>query len=485
MRFDGSWYNAARVRANVSGSGRENRIMRVSGAWTAVAAALAVAGGAAAQDGGTDMKTVDGGKYVIPAAPDCGLQQAIDFTPPGGTLALPKGTYVLQRSLVLHDDMTLLGAGADTVLTILPEPPCSELADDAEKGATAIRVKDPKGFKVGMQVTVRSAEKNAWDETFAIVTGRDANTLTLDTPMRHTYAAAKVGQTGNLFPAIMAEGRKNVTIDSVRIVGPARQPMFNRFVLDAIHLVRCENVLITRCIVERWHSDGFSVQGGRNARVMDNVARRCAGHGFHPGTGLQDSFWSGNVGEENGAFGLYYCWDNKRVIVSHNTFARNATYGVGRLGDGRDTDCLVYDNVLESNGAAGVHSGMFGDCKLNFIYGNKIIDNSTRQPGPGVLLQKSSQTVVAMNEVFCNGPQPMPYAGIEELGDGTNGNYIVANAVRGYRDKVLKRGKDTVVEAEYPGSIPPDRLAVLDGLLARDRANWEDWKTNGRKQVEQ
>lgn len=454
---------------------------RIGGAVVSVLAAAAVA---AAQQTAPAAATVDGAKYVADHLPDFGFQRAIDDTPPGGVLVMPKGTFVLKRSLMLHSDMTLLGAGADTVLTILPEPPCSALAADAEKGATSVKVADPKGFKVGMQVTVRSAEKNAWDETFAIVTARDGDVLTLDKPMRHTYAAAKTAQTGNLFPAIMAEGCKNITIDSVRIVGPDKQPMFNRFVLDAIHLVRCENVLITRCIVERWHSDGFSVQGGRNARVMDNVARKCAGHGFHPGTGLQDSFWSGNVGEDNGAFGLYYCWDNKRVIVSHNTFARNGAYGVGRLGDGRDTDCLVYDNVLEHNGAAGAHIGMWGECRLNFIYGNKIIDNSTRKPGPGILLQKSSQTVVARNEVFYNGDPPMPYAGIEELGDGTNGNYIVGNAVRGYRDKVLKRGKDTVVEDDYPGSIPPDRLAVLDDLLARDRKNWEDWKANGRIQIE-
>ncbi len=294
--------------------------------------------------------------------------------------------------------------------------------------------------------------------------------------MRHTYRAAKGGQTGNLFPAIMAEDRKNVTVDSLRIEGPARMPMFNRFVLSAIHLVRCENVLIARCTVEGWHSDGFSVQGGRLARVMDNAARRCAGHGFHPGTGLQDAFWSGNVGEDNGAFGLYYCWDNKRVIVSRNVFRRNGTYGVGRLGDGRDTDCLVFDNLLEANGAAGAHSGMWGECRLNFIYGNRIVNNSTKQPGPGVLLQKSSHTVVAKNEIVFTGAPPMPYAPIEELGDGTNLNYLVGNVVKGYRDPILKRGKDTVVETEYPGSIPPDRLKVLEDLLARERANWEAWR---------
>jgi len=463
---------------NLAADGRGGGTM-----WWALALGLALAvraavGGEVKQQMRSEV--IDASRFVDATAPDCGLQRAIDALPPGGTLLLPAGRYVLRRSLMLKSDMTFSGVGPETVLTVAPALPCTTLAADAAKGATEVAVVSVADFTPGMQVTVRDQDNNAWNETFAIITAVEGPRLKLDRPLCFAYAAAKKGQVGNLFPALMAEGQKNLTIQFLRIIGPETQPPFNRFVLSAIHLVRCENVLITHCTVERWHSDGFSVQGGRHARIMENVARGNAGHGFHPGTGLQDSFWSGNLAEGNGAFGLYYCWDNRRTIVSRNRFLANGTYGVGRLGDGRDQDCLVYDNLCERNGAAGIHSGQWGDCKLNFIVGNRVVNNCQKQPGAGILLQKTQQTVVAKNEIVDDQAAPTQVIGVEELADGTDRNYICANVVRGARQALLIRGKETRAGDAYPGDIPPDRLAVLNDLLQREAENWAAWEVQRR-----
>jgi hypothetical protein len=213
---------------------------------------------------------------------------------------------------------------------------------------------------------------------------------------------------------------------------------------------------VTHCTIEEWHSDGLSVQRGSGVRVMDNVARRNRGHGFHPGTGLADSIWSGNLGEQNGDFGLYFCAQVTRAIVSHNTFRWNARHGIGRLGDAGDMDNLVFDNDLEANGEAGIHVGWdrglpAGAAKgqANFVIGNRCIDNGRA----AILLQHATENVIAEND-FRGSKGVVP-------GQDADGNWIVAN------------GRDAV--GPFPGSIPAARLKMLDELKQGDAKNMQEW----------
>jgi hypothetical protein len=120
---------------------------------------------------------VDADKFIDLALPDCGLQKAIDSVPDGGLLVIPKGTYLLKRSLVLKANMTISGIGPDTILTVLPLAPCSLLADPAEKGATSVRVADASRFEVGMQVAIRDSVHVGWWTSHAIITAIKDNVL--------------------------------------------------------------------------------------------------------------------------------------------------------------------------------------------------------------------------------------------------------------------------------------------------------------------
>jgi hypothetical protein len=398
---------------------------------------------------------VDAGPFIDPALPDCGLQKAIDSVPDGGMLVIPRGTYLLRRSLVLKAKRTISGLGDDTILTVLPLPPCSLLTAPADKGTTTLRVADASRFTAGMQVAVRDSDHVGWGTSEAILTAVKDDVLELDRPLERAYQPSRQAYVGHLFPALYAKDQPELTIQFLRITGPRVPTPFRDFVLSAIHLVKCDGSLVTHCTVEEWHSDAFSVQRGTGVRVLDNVARRNRGHGFHPGTGLEDSFWSGNLGEQNGDFGLYYCMKVRRVIVSHNTFRWNARHGVGRLGDAGDVDNLVYDNVLESNGEAGVHVGWekgvppgWDKATANFVIGNRCLDNGKA----GVLLEHAAANVVARNE--CRGGRGVV------LGKEASGNYLTANSPG---------------EADFPGAIPPERLRLLDELLQRDTRNVREW----------
>lgn len=398
---------------------------------------------------------VDAAKFVDPSLPDCGLQKAIDSVPDGGLLVIPRGTYVLRRSLVLKANMTLSGTGAETVLTVLPVLPCTLLADPAEAGATSVRVADVSRLEPGMQVAVRDSDHVGWGTSHALIKAVHDDRLELDRPLERAYQPARQAQLGHLFPALYARDQPRITIQFLKIVGPKVPTPFRDFVVSAIHLVKCDDSLITNCTIEDWHSDGFSVQRGSGVRVMDNVARRNRGHGFHPGTGLTDSFWSGNLGEQNGDLGLYYCAQVNRGIVSHNTFRWNARHGVGRLGDAGDTDNLVFDNLLEGNAEAGVHVGWLNSLpagadrgRANFVIGNRCLDNGRA----AVLLEFATENVIAKNE----------FRGSKSVVEGRDaaGNYLAANGNTG---------------PAFPGDIPPERLKLLEELLGRDAKNMQEW----------
>jgi parallel beta-helix repeat protein len=390
---------------------------------------------------------VDAGPFIDHKLPDCGLQKAIDRVPDGGLLVIPRGTYVLQRSLVLKAGMTLSGIGPETVLTVAPLLPCELLTAVAEKGAQAVHVADASRFQPGMQVAVRDSTQAGWYTSHAIITAVRENRIELDRPLERSYDPARQAYIGHLFPTLYARDQPKITIQFLKITGPKVPTPFRDFVVSAIHLVKCDHSLVTNCTIEEWHSDGFSVQRGSGVRVMDNIARRNRGHGFHPGTGLTDSFWSGNLGEQNGDFGLYYCAQCTRVITSHNIFRWNARHGIGRLGDAGDIDNLVHDNLLEANGEAGVHVGWDRGFpsgaekgRANFVVGNRCLDNGKA----GVLLEYATENVIAKNE---------------------------------FRGKEVVQGKDATGNwiAGDRASIPAERQKLLDELLQRDARNMQDW----------
>jgi len=114
-------------------------------------------------------------------------------------------------------------------------------------------------------------------------------------------------------------------------------------------------------------------------------------------------------------------------------------------------DNLVYDNLFEENALAGVHSGKFGTCKLNFIYANKMVNNGGAAGDPGCCSSAPARPWWPRTRLSA------PPTARRHRGDGRRNqrNYIFENTVHGYQAPVLKRGGKTVVGDKFPGDIPP------------------------------
>ncbi len=204
--------------------------------------------------------------------------------------------------------------------------------------------------------------------------------------------------------------------------------VFVDFTLSAIHLVRTRDARVHRCVVRRWAADGFSVQGGSGAMVTDCLGENCLGHGFHPGTSVQHSLWTNNIGRNNGRDGLYFCMYVRHSVVSGSTFYGNGRHGIGGLGDGGDQYNVVANNTCVSNARYGIEASRGQN---NTISSNICLNNSQAEAGKysGIGLIHVTGMTVNANRCLDDQDERTQAYGIEESGESDQ-NLITANHCR-------------------------------------------------------
>jgi len=410
-----------------------------------------------------ECNVVNAADYADRTSPTAGLQQAVDALPEkGGVVTIPAGAYVLRQSIHLRSNVTLQGAGPSTLLRKKKHAE-SRLAATARQGSQSVRVVDASGFGAGDQVAIRDKDAMGWNVVQAIITAVQGSELLLDRPMPRTCDATKMGFVIHAFPALTADRASKIVIkdldikdDAVRdlsIYGPLDNPRAKwaivlPFHVAAIHLNFVADSRVEGCSVAGWLSDGISVQGGAvkgpsagHNTVADCVVQKCGGIGLHPGGGLHDSVFSHNISRGNGGDGLYFCAGVQRVTVSENQLVGNKHNGIGGLGDSGDKYNLVTNNVCAENGQSGI---LLCDGDNNTVAKNICRNNSQSAPGQysGILLTKTSLSVVRENRCFDDQQNKTQKHGIEELA-GCRENTITGNDCRGnlQGDLVLAAGQ--------------------------------------------
>ncbi len=426
--------------------------------------AVSAAEPALSSEGRDTLATADFRKADSPTA---GIQEAVDALPAtGGIVTLPPGTYLLRQAIHLRSNVTLQGAGADTVLRQKRHAE-SRLAATAQQESRSVQVVDASGFSAGDQVAIRDRDAMGWNVVQAIVTAVQGNELWLDRRMPRTCDSAKTGFVIHAFPAITADKASGIIIrdlaikdDAVRdlsMYGPLDNPRAKwavalPFHVAAIHLNFVADSRVEGVTVAGWLSDGISVQGGSvngpsagNDTITGCVVERCGGMGLHPGGGLHDSVFTHNISRGNGGDGLYFCAGVQRVTVSENQLLGNKWNGVGGLGDS-DQFNTVTKNVISGNGQYGV---AMADGASNTVVDNTVSNNSQAQPGrySGICLRATSKSTVKGNRCFDDQAERTQKHGIEELADCRE-NAIANNDCHGNVQA------DVLLAADQPAGPP-------------------------------
>ena len=351
------------------------------------------------------------------------LQAAVDYVSGlgGGTVCIGAGVYEMEDSLHLRSNVTVIGAGKDTILR-KGNGHLSQLATDGDYGEEQITVEDSSGFKVGMGITVRDDRSGGFHTTVGTIIARvDECTFVINSPLQADCMVYNNAIAKNTFPIFSSYYAENIRIEGVTVDGNrANNAHLNGCRGAGIFFYRVNNSQIHNCTVHDYNGDGFSFQQSNDISIENCVSHHNAGLGFHPGSGSQRPTIRNNVACENSDDGLFLCWRVRHGTFEGNELRSNGRYGIS-IGH-KDSDNLLRGNTVIANVNHGVYfrdEPEYTGGHRNRLEGNKIYNNGTNGEGSGIYIDgETNDTAIVGNEI---GNQ-------SEVGDSTQRFGVVIGA---------------------------------------------------------
>ena len=332
------------------------------------------------------------------------LQAAVDYVSGlgGGTVSIGAGVYEMEDSLHLRSNVTVIGAGQDTVLC-KGNGHISPLVTDGDYGEEQITVVDGAGFKVGMGVTVGDDRSGGFHTTVGTIIARvDENTFVINSPLQADCMVYNNALAKNTFPILSSYYAENIRIEGVTIDGNrANNAHLNGCRGAGIFFYRVNDSQIHNCTVHDYNGDGFSFQQSNNISIENCVSHHNTGLGFHPGSGSQRPTIRNNVAHENRDDGLFLCWRVRHGTFEGNELRDNGRYGIS-IGH-KDSDNLLRGNTVIGNMNHGIYfrdEPEYTGGHRNRLEGNKIYNNGTNGEGSGIYIDgETNDTVIVGNEI--------------------------------------------------------------------------------------
>jgi hypothetical protein len=282
------------------------------------------------------------------------LQAAVDYIAAlgGGTVAIGPGQYVMYDSLHLRANVTVRGSKGKTILR-KADGAVSDLALDGDFGEQQITVEDANGFAVGHGVAVWDDRSGGFHTTVARITGRNANTFSIDKPLMADCMVHNNAKAGTVFPVVSGYHIEGARIENVTIEGSGDSNVHLNGCRGAgIFLYRAFGTFIQGCEVRNYNGDGISFQQSNDVTVLGCVSANNASLGIHPGSGSQRPSVRNCIARNNGTDGLFLCWRVRHGLFQDNILEGNGRYGIS-IGH-KDSDNLIGGNQVLGNHADGI-----------------------------------------------------------------------------------------------------------------------------------
>lgn len=373
------------------------------------------------------------------------LQAAVEYIAAlgGGTVEIGPGTYIMRDSLHLRPNVTVHGVKGKTVLR-KADAVSSPMVRDGDYGEEQVTVKDLPGFDVGCGVAIWDKGSGGFHTTVARITGRNANTFSLDKPLNADCMAGNGATAATVFPVVSGYDLEGCRVEGLTIDGNKQHnPHLNGCRGAGIFLYRGFGTVIENCTVQNFNGDGISFQQSNDVVVRNCLSEDNASLGFHPGSGSQRPLVEKCVARRNGEDGLFLCWR-----VRHGVFQDNVLEGNGRFGISighKDSDNLILRNHVSLNAEAGVcfrneSQAMAGH--RNRLEENIIENNGVAKEAPGIRVRGE-----------------------------TNGLNFTANIIRDTRQGSDRKQTVGVLIEEKAGPIALERNEIEASTKVDDRRN--------------
>ncbi|HEX30577.1 TPA: hypothetical protein ENG04_10905, partial [Candidatus Poribacteria bacterium] len=143
------------------------------------------------------------------------LQAAVDYVAGlgGGVVEIGEGEFLMEDSLHLRSNVTLIGKGETTIL-VKSDGFQSKLILDGDYGEEQITIADPSRFEVGMGVTILDDRSGGFHTTVATIIASSENTFRINRPLQADYLVSANAKAQNTFPII-----SGYYVESVEIKG--------------------------------------------------------------------------------------------------------------------------------------------------------------------------------------------------------------------------------------------------------------------------
>jgi parallel beta-helix repeat protein len=307
------------------------------------------------------------------------LQAAVDYIAAlgGGTVEIGPGEYLMRDSLHLRSHVVVKGTPGETVLK-KAEAVVSALALDGDFGEQQFTVENADGFEVGRGVAIWDNQSGGFHTTVARITGRRANTFSIDKPLMSDCMVSQDAKAGTLFPVVSGYDLEGAEVRDLIIEGNKQaNDYLNGCRGGGIFLYRAFGTTIQGCTVRNYHGDGISFQQSNDVTVDQCTVQGNTQLGLHPGSGSQRPTVRNCTARDNGTDGLFLCWRVRHGLFEDNLLENNGRFGIS-IGH-KDSDNLLRQNIVRGNRSHGV---LFRDESLGMAaHRNRLVDNTIENNG--------------------------------------------------------------------------------------------------------
>ena len=337
------------------------------------------------------------------------LQAAVDYVAGlgGGTVNIGQGTYLMEDSLHLRSNVTLIGQNDVTVLRKC-DGVKSPLATDGDYGQEEITLVEPAGFKVGMGVTVADDNSGGFHTTVATIISQEGDKFAISKPLNADCMVHRNASAKNSFPVISGYYIENTRLERIAIDGNReKNDHLNGCRGAGIFLYRANNVHIINCVTKSYNGDGISFQQSNDIVVENCVSYNNASLGLHPGSGSQRPIMRNNRAYDNGRDGLFLCWRVHHGLFEGNELSNNGQFGIS-IGH-KDSDNILRNNVVVGNASHGIffrNEPEYTGGHRNLLENNKIYDNGAGGEGCGIYIRGETHDITIIgNEIGDTRPE--------------------------------------------------------------------------------
>lgn len=352
--------------------------------------------------------TVGGTGADVPGFGNRSIQMAIDaMAKTGGTVRLTSGTFEIIAPVQMKSNITLSGAGRETILK-RGKGIQTRFVVDADYGELKLTVENADGFETGMKVQVTDSDNSGcWNVSTAYISDILDDVIYIDKGLIRDYRSDKNGLVSNASSVIEVIDAENVVVENLTADGNRAENFFADGCNSAgILILKSKNVTVDNVHVKDFNGEGISWQITENVTVKNSEISGSGNTGLHPGTGSPFTLIENNDIHHNDRDGLFICWRVYQSQVSGNRIYQNGRFGI--CTGHKDTDVIFSENHIFSNQSDGVN--LRGERESNAPHRNTFVkniieNNGTNGKGYGFSINSPAEDLILKENYFKNQAQ--------------------------------------------------------------------------------